>query len=521
MFNILDKRTKILLIITGVILLIAIPLTVIISQKQQELRQHAASPTSVSFEASLTSITIKPGEQFSIDINFINTDPPKAITAFEIPITYNANALNYVSFTAPANLQTATVTKISDGSLRYVWLQDPDNIINLASPNIKLATLQFMAKPDSSGKSVMIDFSNPLATDIDNPTGALSVANNKPLQYTITSGGAAAPAQPAAVQCKSQQTIIDIINQNCGEDPTDTCRQQYGNAPGCIVRTPTPIPGAASGSNSCTANGNWCLGTDNPSVGDKSKGICDLAPGFSCTGYPSWSNTCWSCTARVPTPGQTSTPTSRGYNNTSTGNSQSTGAAPTYSPGPTSIPAGYITLYFNVTLPGMSPTMTTAPITATLYQGSSPIGPFSNISLTRQTNSDIFTGDSGTKIRISDIAVGQDYYVEVKAQSYEKQIITGGEQKNPQGLRTVFNNSTLPSVKLRPGDIDGNGTIDGADYGILVACFGNKNIFTGATGRTDCGNKTNNGQFNPDINKDGKVVGDDINLLWRAVNGTL
>ncbi|MDO8621393.1 MAG: hypothetical protein Q7R31_03915 [Candidatus Levybacteria bacterium] len=507
MLGILNKY-KLLAVLAVAILAIAIPVTIIQVQKQQEIRQRA-STSAVSLQFVPNTITKSINDSFSVDINLINTDSPKDISAVDVTINYNS-ILGLVGVFQPAPGFDAVVNETTASSIHYIGTAPNDSHNNGAA--IKLGSLTFKGNSAGAGN---VSFGNILVTASGvSDALAIDTSNNNTGTYTITSGAAGsapASAPPAAIKY-DQQCILNVTSAHCGEQPTSDCIQQYSNDSSCkISSTATSGTVAAPGSTQCTANGNWCSG-----VTPVGKGNCTPAPGFSCNNS---FDLCWHCDVLAPTPGQASTSSSPGGGRSSGGN----GASSSYRIEPTSVPSGYVTLYFNVTLPGFFSTLSTAPITVTLIQGSSPVREFPNISLTtRQPNGNVFTGDSGTKIRASDITSGQDYYVEVKAQSYQKKIITGGEQKNLQGLRALGNNYSLPAITLLSGDINDDGDIGGADLGIIIACFGNKNVLTDSAGRnTECASKRSNLKFDADINKDGKVAGDDINLWARGSNGVL
>lgn len=303
--------------------------------------------------------------------------------------------------------------------------------------------------------------------------------------------------------------------------------------------TPTPTPTPVKSTKSCLEAGNICKGPDaDPST---STNPCKNVTNLFGPCDPSW-QACWQCKiATAPVPTSTPAPAVGPGGGTSSNN---VATAP--------IPSGrLITLHFQgVTLPGINSNVQSVALALTFFRGkdsnnniatstqSIPGNP-SIATINRQAGSDTFSGDvtlTGSTLPAL-FTDTQFYFMQIGANSYQAKIsgndgtkartITEIQSQMFAGLTPIqiFSGSavtTVPTVSLLPGDVNNNGEIDGADLGIIVACFGKKNVLTDSAGRTtECRNKTQNGEFNADIDKNGNVDGIDINLWSRGANGIL
>lgn len=216
-----------------------------------------------------------------------------------------------------------------------------------------------------------------------------------------------------------------------------------------------------------------------------------------------------------------------------------------------SLPPGrLIALNFKgVTLPGIDSKVGSADLKLTFFRGDNtnslqqiPGGPFTaNVArgqLDPTVPKDTFSGRVVFPASTLGLPTNlQDYFIQIGVNSYQAKILGNDGTKarrisdiQSQGLTDLIPvkiyssgaDSTIPIVGLLPGDINGDGIIDVTDLGVIVACFGKKNVLTDSAGRTtDCSNKTQNGKFNADIDKNGSVDGIDINLWSRGANGII
>lgn len=427
------SKKQIIMLITALIIAAVIPLTVLISQKQQELRQRAAETSAplVSFYFTKASDPTKKLDNLSIS--------PKASMVLNL---YMVNGLN--------NINGFDITINGDSNLKISSLSEGLDASKFNEVIIK---------------SVDVFHNNARFSKVNSNTGTIINGNLLLASISVTAIDNAIPNTTGSMSISNANVTSPSNTSNYVSIDSSSLNLPYTIS--ALPPTPTPTP-----------------------ISYRKEGDGNIVPNIS-----------------LP-PGQ------------------------------------LITLNFRgVTLPGISSSFQSTALKLTFFRGDNSQqvsgGPFI-ANIPRQAGGST-TGEipfSGNfTFRASDLGLPaglQDYFIQIGANSYQaKMLAQNGARTNDQigsqgltGLTPIKiystgETSTIPTVILSPGDINDNGIIDGADYGILVACFGNKNIFTGATGRTDCGKKSDNGQFNPDINKDGKVAGDDINLLWKSVNGTL
>lgn len=308
----------------------------------------------------------------------------------------------------------------------------------------------------------------------------------------------------------------------------DTCTFTYDFTIFNLSYTPAPSPTLIPSNQQCTALGNRCSGFD-PSTANSSLKPCNTVSGICSLNWES----CWKCAINAtPVPTPTQAPA------VGPGSSGSNATAP-ISPGQ------LIALNFRgVTLPGINPDVGSADLKLTFFKGDNtaslqqiPGGPFT-ANIARSQAKDTFSGRVVFPASALQLPASlQVYFIQISVGSYQAKISGDDGTKArtiaeiqsqqlsgliPINIFTDGKDSIIPAVKLLSGDINGDGFIDGADLGILVACFGKKNVLTDSAGRTtDCSSKTQNRKFDADIDKNRSIDGIDINLWSRGANGII
>lgn len=121
----LKKRWK--LILPLLVLAIAVPITVLLSQKQQETRSHASTGNSVSFSLTPSTGTESVDQEFSVDV-YLNNPGGNSISGVDarIPIP---QGLDYVQFLPSDSFDNIAINTHSDstGEFRFSAV-NADNI---------------------------------------------------------------------------------------------------------------------------------------------------------------------------------------------------------------------------------------------------------------------------------------------------------------------------------------------------------------------------------------------------------
>lgn len=262
------SKKKLLIIISLLAVVIAIPLTVFIAQKQQEIRQGAAGKETMVFFADLGStsptalsqIFLSPNQQKILAL-YLDTDSIP-INGYQIIVSFGS-LLPYVNIReieegADANQFGSLVFKDFDqttGKIRFAKTTPPDSS-SIIQGKLHLGSIAFSVKDNASGNgSINVSWAEITSFGRDNPTVDLSS-----LPFTI--GSTAAPqASPAAapadsnlvpcptgalIQCSSQMPNIPgasfekVPNTTCSAG--QTCYRRVSALLPTSVVSPTPTP---------------------------------------------------------------------------------------------------------------------------------------------------------------------------------------------------------------------------------------------------------------------------------------
>ncbi len=235
---------KLLGTIAIILILIAIPLTVFIAQKQQEIRQKASGEDTTVFLTSdtniITSISLTPGGQATLAL-YVDTGANR-LNGFDITVNLS-NALNLITIQSAEegkdaqNFNTPIFKDIdkTNGTIRFAKVTT-DTSANIFG-RLHLGTVNFTVNTSASGQGTV------------GVTSALLTSPNKTSGLTV--------ALP---------TLKYIINSST--TPTNTPVPTNTPAPS---PTPAPIPGPAgwwkfdetTGTSAADSSGNGLSGTLN------------------------------------------------------------------------------------------------------------------------------------------------------------------------------------------------------------------------------------------------------------------
>jgi hypothetical protein len=134
---------------------------------------------------------------------------------------------------------------------------------------------------------------------------------------------------------------------------------------------------------------------------------------------------------------------------------------------------------------------------------------------TTTLNGNITFASSGTNI--GKYVGTVPYSTSVQPGSYQVKVsVDGHETKTAPGFQTIVNTSTainVPSINLITGDVDGNNTLDGADYNILLSCITDSD-YKDTDGHALC-NANTNYKVRADLEDNGVIDKFDYNLFLR------
>lgn len=206
------SKYNLLIILATAILVIAIPLIIIQVQKQQTVKQRAASPSTVSLQFDPKTITKAKNDSFNVDINLINTDPPKEISAVDVTIKYNSLILDSIAFQPDPGFNSV-INEQSQDSIHYVATVPAGSIVKI--PIIKIGSLTLKGKSEGT-ETVTLSNIMVTASGID---AALPVnADNITGQYIITGSATGVINAPPPASTTTSASCPD--NQNISSTET-------------------------------------------------------------------------------------------------------------------------------------------------------------------------------------------------------------------------------------------------------------------------------------------------------------
>lgn len=267
---------KIVLILIGIITLLAIPATVYLSSKNQELRKKAAPATSLSL--SPATITKKVGEEFTLEAK-INT-AENQVVATEINLTFDATKLEAVSITNGA----AFPSILSSGSVGAGTASIAVGAANTTTPvkgtgtaavikfkalaatsapiSVKFAQETFVGALGESTTNVLVS-SIPATVSITTATGAAGT----PTTITPTTSTAPAPtlsltptlsaSQSASSSATATQSAVQITSPTSNQALATETPTLKGKAPPNSTVTITIYSTPQTVTVTTDANGNW------------------------------------------------------------------------------------------------------------------------------------------------------------------------------------------------------------------------------------------------------------------------
>ena len=218
---------KLLLFGTLVLLLVAIPLTVYVSQQQQQTQSNAQKSTRLCFSATAGSTTCatspiskKAGEAFDLDVIL---DPgTNQVSTVRLNITYDPTRIATTGAAITPNAQAVSPLinpTYANGSLiaRYgiVLSSVGVDISKTLSATTKIATVHFKALDTAPAGNAVINFGTTLVLSSNPQDGQDEDVLSSADQLTVTVSGASAPATAKAPVC----TTLNVDRAITGAAP--------------------------------------------------------------------------------------------------------------------------------------------------------------------------------------------------------------------------------------------------------------------------------------------------------------
>jgi hypothetical protein len=246
MNNILNKlkldKNKILLIGIILIVLIGIPLTILQSQKEQDIRQRATGKevgkVSLGLECQsqdqLICEDIEVNDEFSVEIHLKN-EKLLDISAFMFTINYDSNLLTLSGFRPELTKFNPPIINESSvlGVVQYAAV-NPDPTTKITNDNILIGTLDFKAISESTGG--VVNLANSQVTSSTKKEEALEV-DHQDFAFAINLTSEICTPEGKKSHCEKR-------GFECGA--SEVCSQRPGTEEGkksCICYPAAPTPG--------------------------------------------------------------------------------------------------------------------------------------------------------------------------------------------------------------------------------------------------------------------------------------
>lgn len=249
------RGSKILLLGFIFVLLVAIPLTVYILQKQQEVRSRAVAATKLYFSQPsqttppLTTLQKAVGETFDLDIIVDPGTNQNQVSFIKLNITYDGSKLTVVDSkldvneTAfPAILEAPSYTS-GNTSVTISVGADPAKVITTVT---KVATITFKVAAVTADPRISIAFTGSQVLSIassDQPSENV-LANSIPLSLTIVPAAGATPTPGPTVTPTLRPSAAPTAPAAAGAPAAPTATPSATVAPTIAVATPTATPAA-------------------------------------------------------------------------------------------------------------------------------------------------------------------------------------------------------------------------------------------------------------------------------------
>lgn len=224
-----SDRPRVVSLIILIALLVAVPLTVFVAQRQQELRQRAAPqvsppapPASLALVPSSTRNTV--GQEFEVKV-FVKSSG-NTLTGVYTTLLLNKDVLDFVAFRPNPAFNTQLINRYvsSSGTFRFAAV---DTYATTITGDVELGTLRLRAKAPGTGTAVF---------DRNSQITALSVIGKLPVQDNVD-GSYLVFLPPTATPIPTNTPTPLPTSTPTPAPPTAT------PTPVPPTNTPTPAPG--------------------------------------------------------------------------------------------------------------------------------------------------------------------------------------------------------------------------------------------------------------------------------------
>ncbi|MFZ2025431.1 MAG: cohesin domain-containing protein [Microgenomates group bacterium] len=211
---------KIVFLVVGLLLLIAVPATVYFVGEQQDIRSRAAPATSLSFNP--TTVTKPQDEQFTVNVD-INTGTNN-VTAVKVVVTFDSTKLEATSITNGAFAPKITASGIVASGNASITVA-ANSTTSPMNGTGTIAIIRFKGKTGTTTPVQLKFDTNTFASGLTESTNVITTMGTA--SVNISGSSASAAATTTIAPTPTQTTLLSSVL------PTDT-----------IAPTPTQTPEA-------------------------------------------------------------------------------------------------------------------------------------------------------------------------------------------------------------------------------------------------------------------------------------
>ncbi len=232
---------KVLLIIAFVLILVAVPVTLLVVKQRQEIRQRAAPATTLDLEPSTKTVQV--GDTFTLDV-VLDTNNQNRAAAAEINLTFNPTFLEGVSFAA-GDLMPFVLAEgqVGNGTATIiVGSQSAGGQGGGVSGRGTIAVLTLRALQPTGGSPTMVDFASTTQVSGANPedVGQNILVAGGTRGSSITVAGDATVSPSPSVNPSPETTPTPGTSPTPSASPTDQVTYITQPANGATVTTARP-----------------------------------------------------------------------------------------------------------------------------------------------------------------------------------------------------------------------------------------------------------------------------------------
>lgn len=141
------NRKKIIAIVVTLLLLIALPLVILLSQQRQDIRQRADLNNAVTLAFSTATFTVSEGNEFETDL--LISPSVANLNSFDITLESSTDSIEFTDFTALPDSFTQIIKTIDANGKRIRILSINQNDTQFKGP--RLGTVKMRAKGSGQG----------------------------------------------------------------------------------------------------------------------------------------------------------------------------------------------------------------------------------------------------------------------------------------------------------------------------------------------------------------------------------